>query len=287
MKKLLSRQGAFMMLLGNIAHELWHFSRLPKARGDGPGVLHFCCNVCGRPGALELDRLEGERRECLGCGSTLRQRAIVATLSRKLFGGRSLAIDDWPDDVDVEVKGVSDAALLERALPSKLRYANTYFHQVPFLDIRNPSPSDIASCDILICSDVLEHVPPPVAGAFDGLLRIIRPGGFLLLTVPCTAAPATAEHFPELHDYRLVERGGERFLVNRTADGRLQEFGDLVFHGGPGETLEMREFSIHHLERALREAGFGRIEIHAAPDFRHGVYWSREYSVPVIATVPS
>ena len=36
--------------------------------------------------------------------------------------------------------------------------------------------------------------------------------------------------------------------MNWTADGRIETFDDLVFHGGPGSTLEMRVFS----EDALR-----------------------------------
>jgi SAM-dependent methyltransferase len=285
-KNLLSRRNAFMLLLGNAAHELWHFSRLPKARGAPPGTLQYECNICGRPNAIDVAALERETRTCLGCGSTLRHRSVVAALSRKLFAGKSLPLDQWKGVEGLKVTGVSDAELIARALGQKVSYTNTFFHQAPFLDVCAPAPEQLASCDVMICSDVLEHVPTPVERAFEGMRKVIRPGGFLLMTVPCTALEATAEHYPSLHEYRIIERGGKPVLVNRTADGRLEEFHDLVFHGGPGETLEMRSFAMNDLERRLSRAGFSTVEICAQPDFRHGVYWQRPYDVPIVAHVP-
>lgn len=283
-KKLLSARGAFMLTLGSAAHELWHFSRLPRARKAPPGTLQYACNICGRPNALDLATLEREQRGCLGCGSTLRQRALIAALSRKLFDGESLPMDEWTGVGQLEVRGISDAELIERALGQKTRYQNTFIHRAPFLDITAPGAADLASCDVLLCSDVLEHVAPPVQRAFDGMRRIVRPGGFLLLTVPCTALDRTVEHFPRLHDYRILERDGRRTLVNRTSDGQTEEFGNLIFHGGPGETLEMRHFALQDLEKHLRESGFSTIEIVAQPDFAHGIYWQHSYAVPVIAS---
>lgn len=286
MKNLLSSRNAFMLLLGNAAHELWHFSRLPKSRDAPPGTLQYGCNICGRANAIDLEAMEREARSCLGCGSTLRHRSVIAALSRKLFAGKSLALDEWHGVEGLRIKGVSDAELIARALGQKVSYTNTFFHQAPFLDICAPAPEHLASCDVLVCSDVLEHVPPPVERAFEGMRKVIRPGGFLLLTVPCTALEATAEHYPSLHEYRIVERDGKSVLVNRTSEGKLEEFEDLVFHGGPGETLEMRHFAMKDLETQLSRAGFTTVEICAQPDFRHGVYWQRPYDVPIVATVP-
>jgi SAM-dependent methyltransferase len=286
MKNLLSLRSAFMLLLGNAARELWHFSRIPKSRDVPAGTLQYECNICGRSNAVDLAAMERETRTCLGCGSTLRHRSVVAALSRKLFAGRSLALDEWQGVEHVKVTGVSDAELIARALGQKVDHTNTFYHQAPRLDICAPAPEYVASCDVLLCSDVLEHVPPPMERAFQGMRKIIRPGGFLLMTVPCTALERTAEHYPSLHEYRIVERGGESILVNRTVDGKLEEFEDLVFHGGPGEALEMRAFALHDLESHLSRADFSTVEICAQPDFRHGVYWQRPYDMPIVATVP-
>lgn len=49
-------------------------------------------------------------------------------------------------------------------------------------DIVNiPAPSD--SFDVVLCTEVLEHLPDPVA-AIGELTRVLRPGGLLLLTAP-------------------------------------------------------------------------------------------------------
>ena len=283
-KNLLQKQGAFFLLLGRAANELRHFARLPRARGAQPGTLAYTCNLCGRAGALDLCRLQREERTCLGSGSTLRQRSLIAALSRRLFDGLSLPLPDWPPVGDLEATGISDSELIDKALSQTIRYRNTFIHQAPFLDLCSPGERDVASCDILICSDVLEHVAPPLERAFAGMRRIIRPGGFALITVPCSALEKTTEHFPDLHEYRIIERDGKRVLANRTADSRYEVFADLVFHGGPGETLEMRRFALMDLERNLKAAGFSKVEICARPSFEHGVYWQEPYSVPIIAS---
>jgi len=279
-----SRLSAFFLLLGRAANELRHFARLPRARQVPAGVLAFTCNLCGRAGALDLGRLQREERTCLGCGSTLRQRALLAALSRKLFHGRVLPVAEWRGVEHTNVIGISDGELMAEVLAGKLSYRNTFLHRPPVLDLCAPAECYNEACDVAICSDVLEHVRPPVEDALAGLRRIVRPGGFALITVPCLAARSSVEHFPDLHDYRIVEHDGVRTLVNRTPDGRVQEFRDLVFHGGPGETLEMRQFGLADLERRLRNAGFDRVEIHAQPAFNHGVYWCAPYAVPIVAS---
>ncbi len=59
--------------------------------------------------------------------------------------------------------------------------------------IRLPFPD--ASFDHVLCVEVLEHVPEP-AIFFVDLLRVMRPGGSLLMTVPWSAR---LHHLP--HDY--------------------------------------------------------------------------------------
>ncbi len=284
MKKILATRSQITLKLGRVIQQLRHLSSLPKSRGVAPGTLHYACNICGRNNAVDLCNLARDERTCLGCGSTLRQRGLVTALSRKLFDGKSIKLDDWKKIPGLQLKGVSDADLLANALSQRLDYQNTFYHQAPFLDVTSPGAGDLSSCDILICSDVLEHVSPPVQRAFDGMRKVIRPGGFLLLTVPCNASANTTEHFPNLHDYRIHEQDGKRSLLNQTKDGRVEHFDNLVFHGGPGETLELRHFALNDLERHLREAGFTTVEIAAQPDFEHGVYWSQSYSVPIIAS---
>ena len=60
-------------------------------------------------------------------------------------------------------------------------------------------------------------------------------------------------------------------LRNRTREGVIQEFRNLVFHGGRGTTLEMRAFGEEDLLRHLRGAGFEDTKVYRTPDFLHGV----------------
>jgi SAM-dependent methyltransferase len=129
-------------------------------------------------------------------------------------------------------------------------------------------------------------VAPPVGRAFANARRLLKPGGVLIFSVPFSLAADTVEHFPALHDYRLIETGGSWRLENRTVDGREEVFTDLVFHGGPGTTLEMRLFSRAGLEREFAAAGFARMRIADEPCPEHGIVWPEPWSVPMVAYAP-
>lgn len=168
--------------------------------------------------------------------------------------------------------------------PGTLHYACNICGKGNAIDLCN-LPRDERTC--LGCGSTLRQrglISALSRKLFDGMRAIIRPGGFLLLTVPCNAAGSTTEHFPDLHDYRIQELDGKRCLVNRKANGEVEHFENLVFHGGPGETLELRHFALNSLEHQLLEAGFTQVEILVEPDFEHGVYWNHAYSVPIIAS---
>ncbi len=100
-------------------------------------------------------------------------------------------------------------------LAKKLNYENTSFHVAPSFDIKSPQAQYLRTADIVVCSEVLEHVAPPIAPAFRGLFSILRPGGLLVFSVPWTRAD-TVEHFPELDDWHIEQEESGKILVNRT-----------------------------------------------------------------------
>lgn len=61
-------------------------------------------------------------------------------------------------------------------------------------------------------------------------------------------------------------------LLNRTANGRLETFENLHFHGGAGSTLEMRVFSDKGLVANCQAAGFTEIRI-AEDCAEWGIEW--------------
>jgi SAM-dependent methyltransferase len=82
----------------------------------------------------------------------------------------------------------------------------------------DPIPVEDAIGDIVICTEVLEHVPDPAA-LLRELIRVTRPGGRLLLTVPdarseqLVAATAPAYYFQEPNHIRIFTALEFRDLV--------------------------------------------------------------------------
>jgi SAM-dependent methyltransferase len=246
--------------------------------------IRFRCNICGRMSRAPQLKLTREDVSCR-CGSTVRLRALAHVLSLELFG-ESHAIPDMPFRPDLIGVDMSGAAILADRLVKRLGYTNTFLHKAPYLDIVALTEEWLSRCDFVISSDVFEHVGPPVSRAFENTLRLLKPGGVLVLTVPYTATGDIVEHFPELHRYYIDKRKGKQVLVNRMANGGLQEFDNLVFHGGDGETLEMRVFSETGVLRELDCAGFTDIHIHREPWPQFGITWPQEWSLPISARRP-
>lgn len=242
----------------------------------------YTCNVCGESSYVPLDQLRRETPSCESCRSTPRFRGVVHSLSLGLFG-ESLPIPRFPQRLDLRGFGLSDWEGYATGLATKLDYTNTFLHTEPHLDITNVDGRLTGTLDFLISSEVFEHVEPPVERAFANARRLLKAGGILVLTVPYGLGSETLEHFPLLGDYAIVtDEAGEQVLETRIHDGRRIRYGNLVFHGGEGTTLEMRAFALSSLEMHLREAGFGSVEV--LPDEpQYGVVWPEAWSRPILA----
>jgi SAM-dependent methyltransferase len=207
---------------------------------------------------------------------------MMYALSIALFG-RAISLPEFPERKDLLGKGMSDWDGYAKPLSEKLGYINTYYHKEPKLDITEISNDDEQSIDFLVSTDVFEHVAPPVGVAFENARKMLKPGGAFIFSVPYELSGETQEHFPNLHEFKLETKEGKRTLINHTRDGHIEEFSDLVFHGGEGETIEMRVFSEPGLLKDLQKAGFNDVQIMKAPYFEFGVYWPSPWSLPIIA----
>lgn len=245
--------------------------------------MHFNCNICLAMNQVDDGQLGREEPACPGCGSNVRTRAVVHLLSEALFG-ISLPLPDFPTDKCIRGLGLSDWSGYAGPLAGKLDYTNTFFHQAPLLDICAVDDAWDDNYDFLVSSEVFEHVAPPASRAFAGARRLLKPGGVLILTVPfSTEARETFEHFPSLHDYAIREVQGSHRLFNSRVDGTREEFTDLVFHGGPGSTLEMRLFTMQSLTGELERAGFTDVRIANEPRPDWGICWELPWSLPIVA----
>lgn len=246
------------------------------------GILLFRCNVCGADCVFPAAALSRESPSCQACGSTVRMRAMVNAVSLALFG-RPLALPDFPDDKSITGVGLSDWPGYAQPLSEKLGYRNSWYHIEPRLDITAIAPQDAGTLDFVLSTDVFEHVCTPVSRAFDGALQLLKPDGALVFSVPYLAEGKTIEHFPDMHAF-TIEQGPEgRVLVNTTVSGERQEFSDLCFHGGEGDTLEMRVFSLPDLFADLANAGFQDVQVLADPCFEFGIWYDVPMSLPIIA----
>ena len=215
----------------------------------------------------------------------MRVRAIVHVLTLEIFG-ESLAIPDIPLHPKIRGIDMSGAASYADRLRKRIGYVNTFLHKQPRLDILSPGTQWLSSSDYAISSDVFEHVVAPVSRAFENTLQLLKPGGVLVLTVPYVDGGETVEHYPDLHEYQLARRDGKRILINRTRNGHIQHFDNLVFHGGKGATLEMRVFSKSGLINELVQAGFTDIRIHSEEVPEFGIFWPDPWSLPLSARRP-
>ena len=244
----------------------------------------FSCNICGLQNSVSLiTDLDRERPTC-ACGSNVRFRWIIHQLSMKLFG-RSLPLQQFPLAKHVRGIGFSDNPTYADVLVDKLDFTNTRYDTEPFFDITDPSCGEAESLDFIVASEVFEHIALPVQPAFDNLFRLLKPRGFVAFSTPWAPEGETREHFPNLYDWALVKLKREFVLVNRTPDGQLETFDQLCFHGGPGQTLEMRLFSRPALECHFQTAGFKGIDFATtapAPEF--GVVFPEAWSRPCLVT---
>jgi hypothetical protein len=175
---------------------------------------------------------------------------------------------------------------MAKLLSARLSYTNTFVHQAPYLDITKPDDYT-GSAEFLTSSEVFEHVPPPVQRAFDGAYAILKPGGHLILSVPYFLQEETVEHFPDLNEYTIATLGSDRILVNRARDGTLTARSGLVFHGGAGDTLEMRIFSESAVLSHLTKAGFCGIQVLRTDVPEWGILHKQSWGLPIVAKRPS
>jgi SAM-dependent methyltransferase len=247
-------------------------------------VVRFQCNLCGTHNAVPAEAISRETPSCAQCMSNVRMRAVAQLVVQEVLGVTA-PLPEIARRGDIRGVGISDDPRCAAPLAALFEYENTQYHEEPRLDITAVPPERAGRYDFVVASDVFEHVVPPVARAFAGARSLLKRGGVLVFTVPFSLDPDTVEHFPDLHDWRLEEVDGRFRLHNVTPDGRAQAFDDLVFHGGPGSTLEMRLFSRAALEREFAAAGFAQMRIASEPCPRFGIDWPEPWSVPMVAHV--
>lgn len=240
------------------------------------------CNICGAKQFVRFENLRREVPSCKRCGSSVRMRQLIHCLSQQLFG-KSMVLAKMTTDKKIKGIGLSDWESYANLLAKKFNYINTFYHKEPLLDITNP-PEDMANTlNFIISSDVFEHVLPPAQHAFAGAYSLLKPGGCLILTVPYREEGQTVERYPNMLNYRLYQENDQWRMENTTVDGQKEIHTQLIFHGGPGNTLELRQFSLPDLIENLKSSGFKDIQVHNKPFWKYGIYMPESWSYPITA----
>ena len=208
----------------------------------------FFCSACLRPSFAPKDSIGRESFNCRWCKATSRERAMLLQIHYQYFLKKTRKPFHR-----VSILGVSDGDLIAGVLKKIYwkKYANYHFHLEPKLDITNVPFNLNETADIVSCSEVLEHVQPPINRAFRGLYSLLKKNGVLILSVPHNDKFGVhIEHFPVMTSSELII-SEKPILTGYDLNGNFQEFRELVFHGGIGSTLEYRVFSEVSLEEHL------------------------------------
>ena len=151
--------------------------------------------------------------------------------------------------------GISDNPEMARFFRRCFDYSNSQLDVAPFIDLLDPPSATAGLYDFVICSDVLEHVPPPAERALVSLASFLRPGGAAVVSVPIRDE-GTDEYYPGITEWSMVDGA----LHWTDGDGATHVDPDPEIHGGDGLTIAFRTWGADEFERAILASGFSSIE---------------------------
>ena len=221
----------------------------------------WSCVICGFENKKSEPSREGML--CAKCDSSWRVRATALGLLVGI-GAQQAPFPEIEPNWFLRGVGTSDHRALAAALSSKFDYTNSYYHRFPRLDLLNISEDQRHQFGFVICSDVLEHVPPPADRALTGIADLLDDHGFAILSVPCGGKTApTDEFYPGLASWTEFEDRVEWVDTN----GNQHTDFEPEFHGGGGQTLAFRLWGMEDFCSRLIASGFNAVsEIPTNPE---------------------
>ena len=226
------------------------FSKIPILKNR---LTLFTCVVCGRISGAGVPGRES--MQCHRCGATWRARAMVLGVLQSL-GYTNTSLSDMQEDWSIRGLGTSDDIKIAKKLFNKFDYVNTYYHKGPKLDLTDVDPQWLEDARFVTCSDVLEHIPPPTNIALEGLYSLVAPGGAAIVSIPYATVETSDEFYPNLDRYEIQDNQ----VVWYDTMGQRHVDTNPEFHGGAGQTLSFRVWSLSRFEEALLNVGFSNVE---------------------------
>jgi SAM-dependent methyltransferase len=164
--------------------------------------------------------------------------------------GKSLAPDLSRSGI-----GIGDDWRLARLLHQHFAYTNSHLDRFPVLDLCQIPDHTRSSVEFVVCSDVLEHVRPPLSEALNGLYSLVKPGGFAVVTVPLHSTQDEAELYKDLVSYEFANKT----LLWKDSMGHDHADSNPTLHEGEGLVLVFRTFSHRSIVSCLLQAGFASV----------------------------
>jgi len=151
--------------------------------------------------------------------------------------------------------GLSDNPEMAKFFRRCFNYTNSELDTPPIIDLLSPPAAARGLFDFVICSDVLEHVPPPAERGLTSIADLLRPGGVAMVSVPIRDG-GTEEYYPGIRSWQLIDG------TLHWSDDAGQSFVDTdpEIHGGDGLTIAFRTWGAEDFEAKVLASGFSSIE---------------------------
>lgn len=226
------------------------FDRIALKIGALPVIF---CPVCGNmaPAARIGENLR-ESCLCIRCKSTNRQRQLCYVLCESLSSIRKKKVrclSDLANHPDLVIYNTECIRAIHNSLSRMNNYVCSEYHGPQYRsgetvngvlheDLMNLSFDD-ASIDIVLSSDVLEHVPRPY-DAHRQIWRVLKPGGRHIFTVP----------------FHLTEFLDETRAVH-DENGELRLMKEPKYHGDPLRPEGALVYTIFSLQMLVEMSKIG------------------------------
>lgn len=243
------------------------------------GLPHVdTCSICAK--VLFFKTMSREGVLCKRCGSYWRTRSVIDAIKLRLGYDRRVCFRDINPDFSIYSLGMTDDISITTTLPTKFMHVNSFYNQFPKIDLLNLNKESESSFDIVICTDIFEHIPNNIEKAFINLYKLIKKNGLLIFSVPLIRVKEGLYELnsdPNKSELNQIHQeyypGMVKWDHNKKDNSiRWQDSNDKIyvdtepeFHGGAGLTLTFRLFSNESVISFLHSVGFRDVQSFVNP----------------------